>query len=99
MKINAEFFPIKQMKNEDKTPERRSKAEKTDRTEDIIALSNNNKKQVMEENRKASETALPDFKKAVEEVYKLKSKISEDTYTASEIHQLESKRVLFLALD
>ena len=53
----------------------------------------------MEENRSASDIELLDFKRAEEEINKLRGKLLDNPHTASEIHQLGNKRVLFHSLD
>lgn len=99
MKVNPEFFPIKQLKGDNKTPEKHSKSEKTGKQEDRVTLSNDKIRLVIEENKSASDTKMLDFKKAEEEIDNLKGMLLDDTDTASEIHQLGNKRVLFLSLD
>ena len=100
MKVNTELFPVKELKNGDsKSLKKHAKSEKTGKQEDRVTLSNDNIRLVMEENKSASDTKLLDFKKAEEETNSLKGKLLDDTYAASEIHQLGNKRVLFLSLD
>ena len=99
MKINTEYVPVKEIKNEDRSPKRPSKSENMGKGEDLVTLSIDNTRIVMDENRSASDVQLIDFKKAEEEIFNLKSRIQDDEYTASEIHQLNEKRVLFLSLD
>ena len=99
MKINTEFFPVKEIKGEDRSPKKQSKTEKTERSEDLVTLSINSKRLVIDENRSASDAQLMDLKKAEEELLNIKRQIQEDEYAAAEIHQLNEKRVLFLSLD
>lgn len=99
MKVNTENFPIKEFKGDNKAPKRNAQPEKTDKGADRVTLSVDNKRLVLEENKSAAATELLDFKKAEEEIYNLKSKLLDGKFSASEIHQLGGKRVLFLALD
>ena len=57
--------------------------------------------QIMKENQAASRIELFDYKTAEKEVYNIKSQIlnARNNVAASEIHQLDGKRVLFLTLD
>ena len=99
MKVNSEFVPIKELKDDNKPQNRDSGTEKTGKQEDHVTFLNDNIRLVMEENRSASDTKLSDLKKAEKEINNLKSKLLEDTSAASKIHQLGNKRVLFLSLD
>ncbi len=72
---------------------------KTERSEDLVTLSIDSKRLVIDENRSASDAQLMDLKKAEEELLNIKRQIQEDEYAAAEIHQLNEKRVLFLSLD
>ncbi len=99
MKINTEYVPVKEIKNEDRTPKKPSKSENTGKGEDLVTLSTDKTLLVMDENRSASDVQLMDYKKAEEEILNLKSRIQDDEYTAAEIHQINEKRVLFLSLD
>ena len=99
MKINTEYVPVKEIKNEDRSPKKPSKSESSAKGEDLVTLSTDNTRIVMDENRSASDVPLMDFKKAEEEIFNLKTRMQDDEYAAAEIHQLNEKRVLFLSLD
>lgn len=99
MKVNTEIFLVKDLKANDKSPKRQAESAKTNKQEDRITLSNDSIRLVLNENKSASDIELLDFHKAKETVDNLKGKLLDDTYSASEIHQLGNKRILFLSLD
>ena len=99
MKIQTEIFPVRQIKNDVKPSEKQGKSAKASEKGDRVTISSSSKHLVLTENKAASETALLDFKQAEAELDALKDKLLDDTSTASEIHQLGNKRVLFFALD
>ena len=101
MKINTDLFPVKQLKNEDKTSREHLKSEKSGNQTDRVTFSNDTRSQITKENQAASRIDLFDYKKAEQEVYNIKSQIlnENNNVAVSEIHQLDGKRVLFLALD
>ena len=99
MKINTDVFPLKQLKTENNSTKKHTKLEKNKLKSDSIELSDNEFLKVSEENRSASGTELVDFRNAEEEISNLAGKLDDDVYTASEIHQLDDQRVLYLSLD
>ena len=99
MKINTDVFPLKQLKTEDNSTKKHLKLEKNEVKSDSIELSDNALLKVFEENRSASKTELVDFRSAEEDIFNLTGKLGDDFQTASEIHQLDDRRVLYLALD
>ena len=99
MKVNTDVFPIRQLNNDEKPPEKHDKTEKIGKQQDRVTLSNANLKLVIEENQEASDTGLIDFKKVEEEVENLMDRLMGEPYAAAEIHQLGNRRVLFLSPD
>ena len=98
MKINTEFFPVRKIQNNEKAPNKEPRTAKPGAQEDIVTISADKSTLIAAENKEASQTALLDFKQAEERVADLKSMITEDTYTAADVHQLEGQRILFLSL-
>ncbi len=99
MKINADVYPVKQLKTEKDSPNKNPKTAKASNKQDSIVLSDNKLLNVREENMSASKTEFSDFKRAEEEIFNLKNIIGKDTCAASKIHQINGQRVLYLALD
>ena len=98
MKINTEFFPVRKLQNNEKVPKKEPRTSKPEVKEDVVTISADKSTLIAAENQQASQTALLDFKQAEERVADLKNMISEDKYTAADVHQLEGQRILFLSL-
>jgi hypothetical protein len=99
MKIYNELFPVRDIKNGEKSIKKTGESEKPVSKEDKFTLTNDKRLLVMEENRSAAEADISDLKKAEEELKALTNNILNDRHTASEIHRVSGKRVLYLALD
>lgn len=98
MKVNADVFPIREIKGGELSEGKSVLSEKPAARADRVTLSEDMLKIVIEENRAASETDLVDFKNAEEALASLQSRLLKDTAAASEAHQFIDKKVLFSIL-
>ena len=98
MKISTESYPIKQVKEDAKPTGKDNKVHNLPSGQDRVSLSNDTFNLIIQENQSASSSEIVDVHQAEKAVSYVKHALLNDPQTASEIHQLDDKRVLFLAV-